>query len=383
MFELVFTLFLYSGLLKQLAGASGLEMPDVTVLFAAASLLLLFRSFTPNIFYRFKASWAPLLFFYFWILFSLIYSASESYSYFKAFAFLSCLLGFFLPIFYKKFDFDAFFKSFLIVGSIVGLYTVSILPTLLRAGADSEIYRSVYLSMGYLCALNALVSLYLATPGRYFYAVSAMVGFVVMAFLAGARGPLLFSCLLILAALFFSTEKRRNHYRLIGYLLPVVLGLVVFGGTLVATNDDFAFMVERSLDRLFMLAEEEGLDSRLVVFEFSINHIFSSLQVFFIGDGIGSFGLRHLNEDVRDYPHNLLLEVWFELGLVGLIAISLFLYKTGRNIFMSAGYLHVSIGIYVILNAFKSASLVDARVMYAFLALGLISCARRIQRRAD
>jgi hypothetical protein len=54
MFELVFTLFLYSGLLKQLAGASGLEMPDVTVLFAIASLLLLFRSFTPNIFFRFK-----------------------------------------------------------------------------------------------------------------------------------------------------------------------------------------------------------------------------------------------------------------------------------------------------------------------------------------
>jgi O-antigen ligase len=93
-----------------------------------------------------------------------------------------------------------------------------------------------------------------------------------------------------------------------------------------------------------MLAEEEGLDSRLVVFEFSINHIFSSLQIFFIGDGIGSFGLRHLNEDVRDYPHNLLLEVWFELGLVGLIAIALFLYKTGRNIFIGAGYLHLSIG---------------------------------------
>jgi hydrogenase-4 membrane subunit HyfE len=46
--------------------------------------------------------------------------------------------------------------------------------------------------------------------------------------LAGARGPLLFSFLLILAALFLSTEKRLNHYKLIGYLLPVVLGLVVF-----------------------------------------------------------------------------------------------------------------------------------------------------------
>ena len=41
----------------------------------------------------------------------------------------------------------------------------------------------------------------------------------------------------------------------------------------------------------------------------------------FFGNGLGSFGYLYRGFDVRDYPHDMLLEVLSELGIFGVVII--------------------------------------------------------------
>ena len=59
-----------------------------------------------------------------------------------------------------------------------------------------------------------------------------------------------------------------------------------------------------------------GRFDRLV---FSFENIFSSFSSLLFGYGIGSFGLMYTGEDINDYPHNIFIESWFELDILGLL----------------------------------------------------------------
>ena len=71
--------------------------------------------------------------------------------------------------------------------------------------------------------------------------------------------------------------------------------------------------------------------------------------------------------DSRDFPHNIFLELWFELGLPGLILISLFLIVP---IFIKQkAVLLQLITFYVLLNYLKSGNLDGARVLFGIYGL--------------
>ncbi len=98
---------------------------------------------------------------------------------------------------------------------------------------------------------------------------------------------------------------------------------------------------------------------------------------FFFGGGIGSFTIAFAHEDVSNYPHNVFLEIWSELGLVG---ITLFLclligplracwqLVMGRmdNRLMLAV---VCSFIYLFLNANISGDLNENRMFFTFIGL--------------
>ena len=56
------------------------------------------------------------------------------------------------------------------------------------------------------------------------------------------------------------------------------------------------------------------------------------------GKGFGSYGLHFWGEDVRAYPHNLIMEVVFELGLFGFFLFALFIFSVLRNISYRASH---------------------------------------------
>jgi O-antigen ligase len=43
----------------------------------------------------------------------------------------------------------------------------------------------------------------------------------------------------------------------------------------------------------------------------------------FLGSGVGSWAMLNGYGDVREYPHNIWLDVWFELGLIGVALLAL------------------------------------------------------------
>jgi O-antigen ligase len=77
-----------------------------------------------------------------------------------------------------------------------------------------------------------------------------------------------------------------------------------------------AFVQERVFDKI------ENLSLRLPAYKIAFDAIMDSDPLaLLIGHGTGDFGYLELKKDGRAYPHNMLLEVVYENGLVGLGAI--------------------------------------------------------------
>lgn len=109
--------------------------------------------------------------------------------------------------------------------------------------------------------------------------------------------------------------------------------------------------------------------SRVLYTKFSIEKI-NQHPIF--GYGIGSFGLEYNGIDEKDYPHNFFLEVWFELGFIPLVIIILFFYGIYRHILVIRCYWCLAVYFYFFFNILKSDSLIDIRLLGAFLGIFLL-----------
>ena len=97
-----------------------------------------------------------------------------------------------------------------------------------------------------------------------------------------------------------------------------------FLGVMVIVGASWKYLIKAfkfSLYRITSFIDFEGDTSAMSRFDyisFSFDEIFGSIQGFFIGFGIGSFGVMYDGIDQRQFPHNIFIEAWFELGLIGL-----------------------------------------------------------------
>lgn len=100
----------------------------------------------------------------------------------------------------------------------------------------------------------------------------------------------------------------------------------------------------------------------------------------FLGFGIGSWPVLYNDVDKRQYPHNILLEILVELGLVGLfLFIALIIYSFSFFLpFNSIGYYPMKILILMLffntlLNSMVSGDIPDNRLL--FFSIGLMPSA--------
>jgi O-antigen ligase len=89
----------------------------------------------------------------------------------------------------------------------------------------------------------------------------------------------------------------------------------------------------------------------------------------FWGYGVGSYAYEKKHSDVLDYPHNLFLEVWFELGYIPLLIFLFLFYRVYKNIDPHQCAWCMALYFYFILNVLKSSSLIDIRMMLGFYAI--------------
>jgi O-antigen ligase len=144
----------------------------------------------------------------------------------------------------------------------------------------------------------------------------------------GGRGPLL--CLgatFSVATVLILVKKIRGHSMLPAKRIATLSFFLVVGGLAVATAvvDLRHMQTIRRIETL--LTEQSGGGSARI----RLAHYHRAWEYWqlspLVGHGIGSYPTLRLGFDTRDYPHNIILELMVETGLVGLTMFFLLLFS--------------------------------------------------------
>lgn len=204
--------------------------------------------------------------------------------------------------------------------------------------------------------------------------VAGLALFAIVLLAAGGRGPLLATVFTILLTIGIVRGISRVT------VLSLVVGVVILvtAGLVPLTT----------LDRLSVLITQAygGVSAyqRLVLMEGALRQFHVSPLV---GRGIGSFPYHYYGDPQlkRGYPHNIVLEVLAELGLVGMILLGLLCLMSIRGVqwkgvaSQPTQLLPILLVTNAFINAFVSGDLPDNRFLFA--ALGLCVVAARAGKR--
>ena len=386
--EFLLVVYVISGIVKSFFLFWGIVLPvDFTLLTLIVLLLygIVNNKFIWLIEKHILSSLFMLLFFTFWIIFSLIYSVSPGYKYSKLIYFVTNLIAFSLPLFLRSLDLSRILRSLVILTFVLSLVFLP-LQYLYWIGHSLENYDAIkgqYLFIGKLVGLSLV--LLLAKPKEFVlwnHIVDIILAFCLLIFLVmmGGRGPLLFFVLIYLLyfvyrrnALIIPQIVKLSRKEIVIYLLFSILICSV----LFLKRDLITVLLQRTITRFSDVTSHlsnskmnfgNSINIRLFQISTSFDFIFSSLKNFFFGSGFGSFGLIVYGTDMRAYPHNMFLEAWFEIGIIGLGLFLLFLYSIVKKIRFNY---QISIFplLYLFLNSMKSASIIDLRLFFLFMAL--------------
>jgi O-antigen ligase len=220
------------------------------------------------------------------------------------------------------------------------------------------VFGSNYLSIGRVVGAGLVVILYYllfrlgSVPGQIILLLTSFV-YAAALISSGARTPLLASgicfILLMLASIRFSS---RWKFPLIGTLLAVSALIPLL--SLVPGNE------LRSLNRLQLAIEGQdrgSAEKRVEFLQDSLKVIRGSSGII-AGIGLGSWATQVNQNDF--YPHNIVVEILIELGLVGLTLFSALLILALRCFAVSPlpeRYLWLALGLYFLVNELVSGNL--------------------------
>ena len=192
----------------------------------------------------------------------------------------------------------------------------------------------------------------------------------------GARGPLLF--IIIVMLLYFLMQQKIDTTVSIKNLFLSFFAILILISFIVLYKDQVHELLRASFQRMSLLftgfssnSHDFGIsvNVRFLLLKQAFSIIFSSPLNIIFGTGIGSFGLLTLGEDIKEYPHNFILEIWCELGLVGLSIFILLMIFIFRKIKLSKTGLNIYPVLYLLMNFLISYSLEDMRLLFVFMAI--------------
>jgi O-antigen ligase len=377
-FETTFVLFLFAGMYKidpRFAWFPG----DITMVFLGISIVVgLVPLVRGAMFYRpgLQTVGASLLF-VIWIAMSQLWSPSQVYAHEKvtyvAVVILWCLTASAVIIGSSRVRVWRFFWLLLVFGTVASLDHI---VTFLTATGYWKI--DYYLTLGRLAGLVVVVAFafWLRSPplsvsGVFFLAVFALCGYVLL--IGGGRGPTAAVAISILVPLLLSF--RLPHARLVisKRIIPtlgLIALLVLALGLLIISADDSL----RTLRRFDVLMNERG-QSALDRFAFWQAAVEYWAERPFFGQGVGAFPVLYYGIDLTRHPHNIILELLMELGLIGLALFVLLVLVAGHRIrlqrlradpaLMCAAMLCIN----TFVNAMSTGDLADNRNVFVMLGL--------------
>jgi O-antigen ligase len=382
--EILYIIFLLSGIIKMFILYFKIPMPvDFTLLSAALLLFLLFKDFIKYGFVRYINRYVLnafnlLLILFIVIIFSIYYTSSNQYVYVKTIQYITVLLSAAFPFLVYKFSIQRFYKYSVI---LITLITVLYVPLFLKANmlfmthynlfenSPLGIIHGGYLTVGYIIGIALIILLYKDIYIKE-YRILLFIFLFVALLTTGARGPLIF---LILILIFYIYTRKSiflkiniKTFLIVGMLFAIVIPFLM-------NKYDFSDLFDRTFSRLTALEvakKDSAANDRLK----RISYVISKIDTEHIlqGYGFGSFGIEYTGHDIRTYPHNIILEILFELGLIGLAVYLLYIFLIIKKIYYHKDALSIVLFIYLFLNSLKSLSLTDSRIMFAFFTIILM-----------
>lgn len=406
MLETFFLLFLLSGYLKGVLSAYGMMLPvDLTLL---TGVLVLGYLGIQGWSGRWRSYWKHLIearrplgfLFLFWgwsIASAHFLSPSAHYGDWKSVLFGTAVLAFLAPAIHRRFDLRRFAAFFCLFSGLYGAFAFIVYALkgvemlgLIGLHEENPFLGALYLKAGMLLSVAVILGFFLKRSHR----VVAVNVLLILLLGTAARGPILGLLLIggMVGAfrLFRSVLKAQPPSLMAGIPWPraqkggllILLNLLVIGSCTVFEPLRHPF--SRTAYRFSVLVpeewawfEKEGPEEaervqagRREHFLFAFQGITGGVKPLIRGHGFGSYMHFKAGMDKRGYPHNIILEVWFELGLLGLIPFLALLGLLLRRMGKHGQWVFLAGSVLFLLNAMKSYSIVDLREMYGLMALG-------------
>ena len=395
--ELFLVLFLLSGMFKSLFfsfwGDKSTSIP-FTIIFGGLlvtmvlakkeySIQRLKNEFTKHVF---------LILFFIWCFISTFYTSSENYVWYKIVALGTNILAFYSVLIINKINVEKFTLYFSFFLLFFSLFFFIINPNSLSKNFPfhayfNEVYiQGWYLTLGQFFAANIFLAFHLKNDKRIIYLLLVSINLIL---LFAGRFPIIMALFsLNLLSIYLVITKKIDREILL-QLIKSVLVILFINGAFYLTSSNYKEIIKRTVYRFEVLSSNTEIDfeendyqlstkdnnysfnKRLEYFIFSKENIFKSSKSVLIGYGLGSFSNEFSNEDKRLYPHNIILEIFFELGIIGLL-IMIGLVLANIKIFKSFLTNFALLAVIILfLNAMKSSSIVDLRVLFALYAISI------------
>jgi O-antigen ligase len=364
-------LFSFSGLLKWI----GLPF-DPTLIFGVLTLLLTvlyLPAFKVNSLGIFTIPFCLFLLFHFFYFLTAFYSPSKSYYLEKMVKVFFNLMAFIAPIVIIKTNINFLFLKktalFFFIGAlllIVYNWFANGLEIFFVENIDADVKLPNYMSVSYL--LGSFI-LFFHERKSLFYNMLKLVSFLFIILLA-SKGVFLFMILI------FLLDFRRLKIFRKENLKYIISSSVLFVAYLVFSAQN---IFQHLGDRIFIGSDFEQDQSSLVRLKLLNDSFNLIMDNFFWGIGIGGFGILAENADERLAPHNIIVEVFLETGLVGFLFLGFLVYyfyqafkKTTIFEYEKSEYLsYLYPYLFIFLGDLVSGIMEDSRLNYFWLGLAV------------
>lgn len=380
----LFALFLFAGYFKADPRLKFIqERVDLTLFFFALSLVvssyraLRYGCKVPKSFLRAFFLFSILAVYF---MVGLLWTQSQGYGFDKVWRFIVLTGWAFVESIFVSSGFSSFKRFFWALTTVAAVMAIDALMRWRGFGRIAFVtaFGSNYIALaragglGFLTATGLLLPLGQKRTVRFILWIAAFLC-LWAALSAGARGPVL--ALFVSSLLFLVTGLRGLRLLMDRFTLRLGVVLILIG-VLVWVFGQILFPTLFFRFRVFTTEIGRSALERFNLYRIAID-LWADSPIW--GHGPGQFGAKVTGEDIRLYPHNILLELGAEVGVIGVIVFTSFVgYTFGKGfqlLFHSKGLIRIVVRYllaacsFLLLNAMVSGDINDNRLLFTFIGL--------------
>jgi O-antigen ligase len=247
-----------------------------------------------------------------------------------------------------------------------------------------------YLGFGRVCGIGAIIACaFWATEKgvtfRRLVLLLLMAMFMMVLLIGGGRGPLIAGVVpMLLIAVIGWKVTAAGRVRIMRMQIPILVALVAMIGIIVygLTSPDVDIGALSTLARLKGVASGELVSNSDFRRSFNITAAFTWIpRAPIFGFGIGSWPILVHNVDIQDHPHNMILDIMFDFGLVGLAMVTALFWVCLKPVTVNRLRIDplllatAMLTINTLMNAMTSGDLQENRAVFLMLGLLLVRAA--------